>query len=427
MKKLLLLVLSLLFALTLASCGSEEAPPATETVDPLANSVKTEAPETEATEPQDPEYTDFPRKSIPKEADYDYYHVFKAPEGDPRDIVMDYMLKMAKVEWTPATTWTTGWKKEGYFKVNLTYEAGKTYYGVPYADTRAPLGEFQLFLKDGKFTPNSTYYEELIGNHCSSSMIMAYQQIIDLSYPAGLRPTTVRKGLLSFPEGIETPPSESTTSRNTWYSDSVLKFNTRDAIMDGYASLDKGDIVMKDTKSGGHTRMISKVEVSKTVTGKVNPGRSYVYCVEQTNAWFDNNKNSTWWIDKKYSFTQLYDNYFMPVTLDIFHEENPVIDDAVICMKGKNTPTSIVKMLNGTIESNFPLSYIYVTVRDTDGNTVCSHLEYNLGEVYKFALRKISYSLGIDKLENGKYTFKVDAGIARGDVTFEDFEFEIKK
>lgn len=429
MKKLLFLLITLMLAcLILSSCSTPthepvKAPEKTEA--PISNSVKTEAPETESTEPDEPAYTDFPKKPVPVESDYDYYYIFKAPEGNPRDIVFDYMLKMAKVEWTPTTTWTTGWKNSAEFKVNLTYEAGKTYYGVPYSDTRAPLGEFNLFLKDGKFTPNSPYYEELIGNHCSSSMTMAYQQIIDLSYPAGLRPTTKRIGLLRFPDGIKTPPSESSTTPNQWYSDQVLKVNDRDTIFEGYASLDKGDIVMKDTKNGGHTRMISKVEVSKTVTGKVTPGRSYVYCVEQTNEWFDKNENSTWWIDKKYSFTQLYNDNFMPVTLDIFHEENPQIDDAVICMKGKNTPETVTKVLNGSIESNFPLSYVYVTVKDNAGNIIKEHLEYNLGELYKFSLRKISYNLGIDTLPAGSYRFQVDAGIARGDVTFESFDFTI--
>lgn len=427
MKKFIVL-LSIIAIITLmtVSCGNmEENPDVKETIPETSILVNTEAPETESTEKTEPSETSFPKKEIPKKEDYDYYHVFKAPEGNPRDIVMDYMLKMAKVEWTPTTSWTTGWKGSAEFKVNLKYEAGKTYYGVPYSDTRAPLGEFELFLDNGKFTPNSTYYEELIGNHCSSSMTMAFQQVIDLSYPAGLRPTTKRIGLLKFPDGIVTPPSESTTSPNLWYSDSVLKVNSREAIIEGYASLGKGDIVMKDTKSGGHTRMVSKVEVSKSIAGVINAGRSYVYCVEQTNAWYDKKENSTWWIDKKYSFSQLYDGYFMPVTLCIYHEENPVIDDAVICMDGKNTPDSVVKMLNGSIESNFPLSYVYVTVKDSDGKMVKEHLEYNLGELYKFNLRKISYNLAIDKMPAGKYSFEVKAGIARGDVTLESFDFTI--
>lgn len=436
MKKTVLLFSALIFLLLLiVSCGAPNGDPnetspsdnttkADETNTNNGDNVVTETPGTKA-ESKAPGYTDFPKKEIPKKENYDHYHIFEAPKGDPRDIVMDYMLKMAKIEWTPTTTWTTGWKGNSEFKVNLTYEAGKTYYGVPYSDTRAPLCEFQRFLDGDKFTPNSPYYEELIGNHCSSSMNMAYQQIIDLSYPAGLRPTTKRLGLLRFPDGIITPPSESSTSPDLWYSDSVLKVNTRDAIMEGYASLDKGDIVMKDTKNGGHTRMISKVEVSKTVAGKINPGRSYVYCVEQTNAWFDKNENSTWWIDKKYSFSELYDGYFMPVTLCIFHEETPNIDDAVICMEGKNTPESVTKMLTGTIESNFPLSYILVTVKDSTGKTVSEKFEYNLGEMYKYSLRKISYNLGIDKLPAGKYSFHLEAAIARGSVTLESFEFTV--
>ena len=436
MKKIALLLIILAFAVSIMlSCGTTsdnfETPVNQEEISaPVSSEVPkvTEGPEATETEKQtaaDPAYTEFPKKDVPKKEDYDYYFVFKAPEGNPRDIVMDYMLKMAQIQWTPTTTWTTGWKNTAKFKVELTYEAGKTYYGLPYSDTRAPLSEFELFLDNGKFTPNSPYYEELIGNHCSSSMTMAYQQIIDLSYPAGLRPTTKRIGLLRFPDGIITPPSESTTTPNQWYSDQVLKVNDRDKIFEGYASLGKGDIVMKDTKNGGHTRMVSKVEVKKTVAGKINPGSSVVYCVEQTNAWYDNQKNSTWWIDKKYSFSQLYSDFFMPVTLDIFHEENPVIDDAVICMKNKNTPDSILKMLNGTIESNFPLSYVYITIKDSNGKTVGEKFDYNMGEQYKYNLRNAGIKLGIDKLSPGTYKYEVVAAIARGSATVESFEFTV--
>ena len=193
MKKNILLFLLLTFiAMFILSCSSnpEESQDTSETTETIENTTPETTAQTDKNESKSPEYTDFPKKEIPKKENYDYYHVIKAPKGNPRDIVMDYMLKMAKIEWTPTTTWTTTWKGEAEFKVNLTYEAGKTYYGVPYSDTRAPLCEFERFVEDGKFTPNSTYYEELIGNHCSSSMNMAYQQIIDLSYPAGLRPTT---------------------------------------------------------------------------------------------------------------------------------------------------------------------------------------------------------------------------------------------
>lgn len=420
MKKLLLTLMALFLVCSLFACGSPDKDPA-ETIDPLSGSIKTEAPKTEG----EPKETTAPKKEPPKAEDYDYFHVFKAPEGSPRDIVYNYMYAMSQIKWVATESWTTTWKGEGDFGVNLPYEKGKTYYGVPYARTNATLDEFQMYVTNkGTFTPNSPYYEEIVGNHCSSSMVMAYQQVIPMPYAGALKPLVSRLQFLKFPDGIEIPPARS-SNPDDWISATVFNHNGQDAIFAGYAQLDKGDILYKNIDGSGHTRMVSKVEVNKSVAGKVLPGRSFVYCLEQTNAWADSKKESTWFIDRKYTFSQLYETLFMPVTLNIYHEENPEIEDAYLMMKGKNTPESLKKMLNGTIESNFPLAYARLTVTDKDGKIVAEHLEYYLTNSFKLNLRNFSYKLGIEKLPAGEYTFKVRSGIARGGVDLETVKFTI--
>ena len=179
MKKLVLTLMAFVLICSLFACGSADKEPA-ETIDPLSGSIKTEAPKTETKEPA---ATTAPKKDPPKAEDYDYFHVFKAPEGTPREIVYNYMYAMSQIKWVATESWTTTWKGEGDFGVNLPYEKGKTYYGVPYARTNATLDEFQMYVTNkGTFTPNSPYYEEIIGNHCSSSMVMAYQQVIPMTY-----------------------------------------------------------------------------------------------------------------------------------------------------------------------------------------------------------------------------------------------------
>lgn len=420
--KLLLTSLLLLVTLLLVSCGSTDKTPA-ETIDPLGNSVRTEAPKTETTKPEE---TKAPEKEPPKPEDYDYFKVFEAPKGNPRDIVYDYMYSMSQVKWVAAESWNTTWKNQGDFKVNLSYEKGKTYYGIPYSDTRATLDEFLQFLpQNERFTPNSPWYEELLGNHCSSSMVVSYQQILDFPYGHAIAPVTQRKDVLFFPAGVEVPPARS-DNPDDWISETVFAHNGQDKIYEAYAALDKGDILYKKIDGSGHTRMVSKVEVFKSAAGKLMPGRSYVYCLEQTNAWADNKKESTWFVDRKYSFKDLYDTFFMPVTFYIFHEENPVIKDAYVTMKGKNTPETIKKMLNGAIETTFPLTYVRTTVTNNMGKVVEQALEYRTGITYKYNVRNMTYKLNIDKLPAGEYTFSLRVGIARGSVEFENFKFTVE-
>ena len=422
MKKTLLLVLCFaLFAMALISCGSNTDKPAGENKEDQTNTgTPADTGNGETTQTTTPTKTPPPNPD-----DYDFIQVFEAPEGDPRDIVYDYMLKMAKTEWVAAEDWTTTWKGNADFGVNLVYTRGKKYYGVPYSRANGTLDEFQQFLNGKNFSPYpSPYYEEIVGNHCSSSMVMAYQQILNFTYSGGLKPIRVRTPFLRFPDGIEIPPSRS-SNPDDWISETVFKHNGQEAIYNGYAQLGKGDILYKNIDGSGHTRMVHKTEPFYSAAGKLMAARSFVYCLEQTNAWWDSNKNTTWWIDKKYTYSTLYDTFFMPVTLNIYHEENPVIDDAYIMMKGKNTPESILKSLTGTVESTFPLTYVRVTIEDKDGKIVGEAFEYAFTKEYTVHLRNIYYKLGIDKLEAGTYTYKLRAGIARGGCDIESFDFTI--
>ena len=372
------------------------------------------------------DYPVISKKELKPPEEYAYYCRFKAPDKPPRDIVMDYMVKMATTKWTPSHTWTINWKEQGHFPVNLTYEKGKTYYGIPYSSTKAPYCEFIEFVKDGVFTPNSPYYEEIVGNHCSSSMFMSFQQVYDMfymNYPCDLRPTSYRVGKLKFPDGIKAPPSRSKDITEDWVSATAFAHNSKSAMMNGYASLGKGDILIKDINNSGHTRMVRSVETVRNEDGTIDTANSYVYVIEQTNAWFDENKNSTWWIDKQYSFDKLYQTQFMPVTLCIYHEKAPVIEDAVIAMTEKNTPESIVNELKGSIQTNFPLSFISVKITDENGEIKGSSFIYNLFSVYDLPLYELHDELGINRLDSGKYRYTLTAGIARGSVVLEDFEF----
>ncbi len=417
MKTTLSLILSvLLLMVVLVSCGkggNGDETSGTESVDVTGGSIVTlpESTTTNTTEGK-----------TPKPEGYDFVQTFDAPTGNPRDIVVAYMREMATVKWVATKSWTTVWKKQGDFNVNLSYTRGKTYYGIPYSQTEATLEEFQLFLKDGKFTPNSQYFEELIGNHCSSAMDMAFQQILDFPYTGTLKPSAAREGLLKFPDGIERPDGRSKPEADDWISEDLFAKNSEKAIMNGYASLGAGDILYKNIIGSGHTRLVVSVN-TKYKDGEVNPRTSTITVIEQTNAWFTQKQDTTWFVDKKYTFADLYNTLFMPVTFEIYHEDNPVIDDAYIMFNGMNTPESILNTIDGTVYSTFPLTYVRVTITDASGKIVGEHMRYSLDKSYKINLRTGYSDLGIDKLPAGTYTYNLRAGIARGGVDIENFQF----
>lgn len=423
MKRTLSIVLALVMTLLiLASCGRngdpEDGVPSTETKDGSVTASDDPDAETAAPESNGPSSEGTGKFTFDPDK-YTFIQKFPAPEGNPRDVVMDYMMKMANVEWTPAENFTIKWKGNAAFGVDLSYKAGTVYKGMPYSETNCTYDLFEQYLSDGnKFKDKTYYYEEVVGNHCSGSMVMAYQQIVDLPMTGTLKPTSVRLGILQFPEDengetLLVRPSWEKVGDN-WMTEDLFKINSKENVYKAYSMLDKSDILYKSVRPAGHTRMVDYVKTEKTLAGDLNYSRSYIACIEQTNAW-DRERpgvNSTWYIDHKYTFANLYDNGFMPVTLCAFHNGEP-LEDAWILFDGENTPESVLEYFFGTVSSNFPLNYVRFTLEDASGKTVRETKAFHFDKRYSLSIKKYQYDV-FGGVPAGTYKFVIRAGIGRG-------------
>ena len=351
---------------------------------------------------------------------------FPAPTGDLRDIVKNHMLKMAFVEWRPENDVVIGWEPgaEGDFRVELQYDKGKTYYGMTYAGSASCLDLFEQYLKDGVYAPPFNYYLEAVGNNCSTSIAMSYQQLIDFPVTGGYKPTSKRVGILTFPTKLNKPPYEK--FGDNWITQDLFDLNSENDIYEAYAKLDRGDLIYKNKVGSGHTRMVSRVEVTRDGNGNIAPFNSFIYCIEQTNTWDKDRPGnvSTWFIDKKYGFDRLYVNKFMPVTLCVFHEENPVLRKAYVTFNGKNTGETLKDRMSGVIESNFVLNYVMARLADKDGNVVKEVLVHIKSAKYTFDVSELKDKL-FDSVPSGTYVYSLRAGISRGGCDVERFEVKV--
>lgn len=422
MKKIIALLLVLLIALCcFIACGKTENAPSD-----TKESTKDTSNDTTAydnTTAGDKEEDPAPEKEEwPDESKFASFHKFEAPVGKPREIVMDYMMKMATIEWTPAEDFVIKWEGTPDFSPNmaLDFTAGKKYTGTTYGCTHVSLELFEHFLNENKeFKYDNYSYENIIGNNCSTTMTLSFQQIVDMPISV-LKPISTRKGLLSLAGDLKIPEALG----DSWYSADVFKTNGQEAVYEAYTTLESGDILYKSIKGTGHTRMVRSVETYKTAAGKIIPSKSFVNVVESTNEWYNDEKNSLWYIDKKYSFADLYKNDFMPVTLDIYHEENPEYEDAYIALDTALTDTLVKKsVLKGTVSSNFPINYVLVTVKNEQGEVAARKIEVGLTSSYKVDLRKIY--INVNDLAAGNYTLTLRAGIARGGVDLQTLNFTI--
>ena len=345
---------------------------------------------------------------------------FKAPEGSKRKIVFDYYMKMATVPWIAphdfCNTWEPG--KEKDYGVKLDYKGGKTYYGVVYANTKANYDEFVEHIdENGVLHCDGYYYTNIVGNHCSSSMFLAYQQIIPMGWGT-LRPSEARKGLTSLPANLKSPGPW------TWVSKDLFDLNGEEAIYEAYTTLEYGDCLFYAKHGSGHVRMVSGVDVVRDEDGKIDPEKSCVITVENCSAWYTSDQNSTWHIDKRYTFARLFKTLFMPITIDSFHDNTP-ITDAFIFYDGKNTADTVKNGIKGMITCNYPINYVHLNIKDSEGKLVKKLHIRNLGDVRMIDLAEESREFDVNDLPAGEYEYNLRVGIARGKCDFENFKFTI--
>lgn len=416
LKKLFVIFSVFVLCVTLVSCGTKNEQGGKETTD--SNIVETND-EVESKEEENK--LKLPEGINPE--DYYKFVEFKLAEGEPRQVVVDYMRKQANVEWVAANDISL--KDDlGTWNVNLKYERGKTYHGLIYSNLNSSYHKFvsELEANGGKFSSDATSWENIIGVGCCSAILNAIQQITNDVYGETAN---------FIPNGKDTCRAiklgEYKVKDGCAQTDEIVAENDQQTMYKAYALLDVGDIIVKRVNGAPHIRVISEKATVVNANGKINPGRSYVKCMEQTNA-FDNartdGKLTTWREDKIYTFSDLLLASYLPVTLGIY--DNPETELPYLALKEEITSSVLSKKsLAGTVSSNYPLKHVYLNVYNTSEKLVKQVVIGGMDDTFKVSLRNKSAEL-FDNLAAGDYVLVVDAGIALGSAELCRVDFTVQ-
>ena len=357
----------------------------------------------------------------------DYYKVqlFSLPE-DFRQAAVDHMRKQASIEWVCGADFSVS-EEFANWDIDLTFKKGQTYHGLPYADTKVSYTQFEGMLVDGKYTCASSAWKDVAGVQCVSSIMNSIQQF-DPSV-AGTS-SVLMPGSDKFEAKIcgeyEVPLGKKRTA-------DIISANSQDTIIKAYSQLKKGDIIGQRNAEKGtsHYRLVVEDAVIFTNSaGKINPQRSYVKTIEQTNA-FDKQRTdgvkTNWFVDHIYTFDVLYKANYLPYTLEIYSKDISECEIPYILLDKEITPTQLEKRsLQSTIKSNFPIRYAYLDVYYKSGELVKRIAEGDFSDQRSISLRTRSYAV-CEGLENGEYTFVVTCGIAIGSVELARVDFTYNK
>ncbi len=348
--------------------------------------------------------------------------IIPASNYKPREIAVNYMYEMSQIKWTP--TETMDYTEE--IHKSLLYKKGVEYTGIIYATGNQTLTNADKFRS--KLNENGQYIGPIdrlgaFGNHCSSSIRLAYDQIsnnMKFTWTGAMVPS---RKLGTIPLGDYVVEDTDTTTNE------ICERTPATKMYECYALLQPGDSILTCWGDTGHARMIVKVDMQKNAAGKINPTRSTVTTIEQTSS-FDESRTdgvrTTWYVEHVYSFAKLYETCYIPLTIPEFSRE---VTDTVFTVKGLNNEQNVTEgTLYGVIESSC-LEIMSITVQyiDADGNVVAEK-DYPLrgSNRNEFMFSSLKAPDGSTNLSAGKYTFEVTANTMFGSAKLYKLPFEVK-
>lgn len=359
----------------------------------------------------------------------DYYKcvVFELPKEDFRDAAVNHMRAQASIEWVCSADFSVS-EQWDHWGISLQWKKGETYYGIPYSDTKVSLDEFKTYLVNGTFTSSSNRWKEVPGNGCMSAVFNAIQQFDPSVAGMSQQLMPSRETFLAVKCGDYTAPQTVDTTEE------IVAANGNEKMFEAYSHLKKGDLVITRNakKRTSHIRMLVEDPViSSNSAGKINPNRSYVKTIEQTNAFDSKRKDgvkTTWFVDHTYTFNDLIQKNYVPITLEIYYMDRSECEIPYLYLDKEITSSVLSKGTASacTVKSNFPLRFVKAELLDKSGKSVSKVVIQDMPDTRSISLRNHIFKL-FDGVESGDYTFVLTSGIAIGNAELARVDFTYNK
>ena len=267
---------------------------------------------------------------------------------------------------------------------SLKIYAGRLYRGIPYSYTGASAWNFYDFASEpdekGVATLSDVHWRNLnggstigavLGNDCSSSIQQAWDYVGSNIQLANT--TTMVKSFGYLPVGEYV----SGVLENKMTPD-TCKANGIEVMAKAYTGLQKADAVVKRDATWGHTMMIVENHPVTTADGSIDPAQSYITVLHQTSSYmkketkvFDPTYGEDvyiiYGIDDKYTYEDLFNQGYLPITCDVFVDPAPVDE---IYVRDTEKEYSYDNILKGQFLSNRILSAVTITITDQNGQIV---------------------------------------------------------
>lgn len=356
-----------------------------------------------------------------------------------REIAKAETYRMGTVEWTVSET-VNYIHPTGGVSLGAVFIPGTVYTGIPYTANFGDLSRFlYCFEEDGRLkdfaTETTVGFDGMdlyMGCDCSGGVYWGWAKV---------SPTTTWSLTSQMPPvtGMGTlPVGEYEGAWTLADTMQITKANDEQTMAEAYAKLHMSDAITTfyqnpDDASDhfNHTRLIVESPVvMRKMDGTIDLNTSYVITHEQGKKLL----NSTWLMYGKYTFQELWDTHYIPLTCQEFEDGKAPQLEVTIDTAGEGK----AYMTTGTVQSNYRLISTNVTISDEAGEAVFDktifvnirrYSDVGTHEISRYHITEqdmAAYAayLGDMELESGKtYTYTLTANTAAGDVVVKTFTF----
>lgn len=346
-----------------------------------------------------------------------------ATGNDLRQLVVEHAKALSEVEWTCVSD--IDFTKAVTWSPNLYYTAGTVYHGLPYTSDKiagnADLEEF-ISMRNGQGEyVGPVSWNEMPGADCGGQVRLAYGwagalcnlEVEELVFDPGEESASF--GLVPL-GGYDC----SSFSRSNSTAKTIMAANGDQKMYGCYALLQAGDCVfVLYADNGEHIMLVTGDPViQKTAAGDFDPDRCFVPILELNSAIHDKGEYKSNWNDQSYSFRQLFETGFIPLTMESFQKES--VDAPTFATDGLNLPekASFHDLMSGRVLSNYNIFTLKAVLTDAQGNVAAEGIAYP--NSLRADLCELSYGAQLASLAAGDYHFTLTARIGYGEVTILD-------
>ena len=314
--------------------------------------------------------------SVPEPMKYPDYRFQSEPDAmQMRMMAVQAMRDILCIQW--CTEKEIRYRKNGPVN-NKTFihEPGHTYAGLPYST--ANTGIFQFFEyynpKTGCLEYEGTA-DELkmeLGSSCADALLWGWSAVCN-SISGGFYPVMMVPKYGYKPVGNYTY-RQNIGSYNEMPSYAIIDNNPKEVILDAYAKTLPADALV--TTSDNHAMMVIEAPVVEYLPdGSIDSSKSYLMIQDQRAGGSSSFKETvdgveiaySGRISAKYTFDELYEGDYIPVTAAEFTGEK-AYDPATVTVSNPDC-NNLNDLTNLVVESNYPLAVLNLIAEDTRGNT----------------------------------------------------------